>query len=160
MEKIPVKTQPAQPGDLPEIGDLYEELYTCMAALQPDNFRPGRQSESFLCSIMENPDGEILVARGQEEKVLGFAIVQCQNTPDYPSFLPRRYTHLLDIVVAEPCRGQGIGKTLLKAVESWARGKGSEFIELGVLSENLPAIGAYESYGFQERRKTMELSLQ
>ncbi len=39
MEKIPVKTQPAQPGDLQEIGNLYEELYTCMAALQADKAR-------------------------------------------------------------------------------------------------------------------------
>ena len=149
----------ANPHDLQAIHQLYEELYACMAALQPDNFRPAQQDESFLRGIMENPEGEILAARSSTGDVLGFAVVQCQNTPVYPSFIPRRYTRLLDIVVTESCRGQGLGKALLQEVERWARSKDSDFIELGVLSENLPAIGVYEKYGYRERRKVMELNL-
>lgn len=152
--------EPAELPDLPAISRLYEELYGCMAALQPDNFRPGKQSEAFIRSAIEDAEGEVLVARDPTGDVVGFALVRCQNTPDYPSFVSRRYTHLLDIVVTKACRGQGIGKALLTAVEHWARKQGSEFVELGVLSENLPAIDAYESYGFTERRKVMELDLQ
>lgn len=150
---------PAGLRDLPAIGRLYEELYECMAALQPDNFRPGKQSETFIRSTIEDEKGDVLVARDLAGEVVGFALVHCQNTPEYPSFVPRRYTHLLDIVVTKACRGQGVGKALLAEVERWAREKSSEFVELGVLSENLPAIKAYESYGFMERRKVMELKL-
>ncbi len=154
-----MRIEPANIGDLETVGRLYEELYARMAALQPENFRPSSQSPDFLRAMLDSPEGDILVAREPSGEVLGFALVRCQNTPEYPCFRPRRYTCLMDLVVTESRRGQGVGKALLDAVEHWARDRGSEFIELGVLSENLPAIGLYESRGFQERRKVMERNL-
>lgn len=154
-----MKIEPARPEDVPAIGQLYEELNARMAALQPDNFRPARQSEVFILDMLGGKDSDILAARTPEGQVIGFALVQCKDTPPHPSFIPRRYTYLMDIVVAETCRGKGVGKSLLGAVEQWARERGSEFVELGVLTENLSAIQVYESFGFVERRKVMELDL-
>lgn len=145
--------------DIPAISRLYEELYACVADLQPEIFRPARQSGEFIRSMIDSGDGDFLVARGAGGEAQGFALVRRMETPEYPCFILRRYTQLMDLVVAEPCRGQGVGRALLDQVERWARERGSQFVELGVLSENLPAIRAYTAKGFVERRKIMELDL-
>lgn len=154
-----MKIETAGLEDIPAIGRLYEELYACMAALQPDNFRPAQQSGEFIRSMIDSEDGDILVAREAGGEAIGFALVRRLDTPVYPSFIPRGYTQLMDLVVRETCRGQGVGTALLDGVERWARDRGSEFVELGVLAENLPAIRAYTAKGFVERRKIMELDL-
>ena len=151
--------EPAGIDDLEAVGRLYEELYSCLAALQPEFFRRARQSAEFLRGMIEKDGGDILAARGPSGEVVGIAVVQTAPTPAYPCFLPRRYTCLMDLVVTEACRGQGVGRALLEEAERWARDRGSEFVELGVLGENLPAIGLYESLGFRESRKVMQKDL-
>lgn len=154
-----MKVEPAMHKDLRAVQSLYEQLYARMAQLQPQNFRPARQNDEFLMYMMLGEDSDILIARDGEGTVLGFALVRCQNTPEYPSFVPRRYAALMDLAVEESHRRQGVGRALLEAVKAWARDKGAEFVELGVLSENLPAIRLYEGFGFAERRRVMELEL-
>lgn len=154
-----MKIEPAMHKDLGAILALYEQLYARMAQLQPQNFRPAQQNEEFLMYSMLGEDSDILIAREDGGRIVGFALIRCQNTPEYPSFIPRRYTMLLDLAVDESHRRQGVGRALLEAVKAWARDKGAEFVELGVLSENLPAIGLYEDFGFIERRRVMELEL-
>lgn len=149
----------AKPADLNAILQLYEELYRCMAALQPENFQPARQKEARILALMGDEHSGFLTARTQQGRVAGFALVQEQATPDFPCFIPRRYTCLMDLVVAEDCRGQGTGRALLKAAEDWARARHSEFIELGVLSENQAALRAYESCGYTECGKVMRRGL-
>ena len=151
--------QPGTAEDLGAIGLLYEELNARMAALQPDNFRPARQNDAWILSQLTEENSDFLTARTNEGTVIGFALLQFRDTPNVPSFIPRRYTYLMDLVVTESCRGQGVGKALLAEVERWARAWGSEFIELGVLSENTAALRVYESCGYTERRKVMGRSL-
>lgn len=154
-----MKISPATAADLAAIGALYQELNARMAALQPDNFRPARQNEDFILAMLAGEDSDFLAARSETGDVIGLALVQAKLTPAHPSFIPRAYTYLMDLVVAEPHRKQGVGRALLRAVESWARDRGSEFVELGVLSENRDALRVYEQFGFVERRKVMELEL-
>lgn len=150
--------EPARAEDLPRVFQLYTMLNREMAQLQPDMFRPGAADEKFVRSVLASGEEDVLVAREGEE-VLGFALVQQKETPPYPAFLPRKYVYLMDLAVDPNHQGQGLGKALLQGVEDWARGRGAEFVELGVLAENARAIGLYESRGFQETRKVMKLDL-
>ncbi|WP_322173321.1 GNAT family N-acetyltransferase [Acutalibacter caecimuris] len=150
---------PATRSDLPAIRKLYEELNACMAALQHNNFRPAQQNEDFILSMLADESSDFLTAKTETGAMMGFALVQAKVTPPHPSFIPRAYTYLMDIVVTESCRRQGVGYALLEEVMRWAQGRGSEFIELGVLSENSAAIKVYEKFGFAERRKIMEFDL-
>ena len=69
-------------------------------------------------------------------QILGFALVQQQDTPPFNCIVPHKYAYLMDIVVAPEQRGKGIGKQLIHAVKSWAKSRKMEYIELCVLSQN------------------------
>jgi GNAT superfamily N-acetyltransferase len=46
-------------------------------------------------------------------------------------------------------RGAGVGRRLVEAVESWARERGTQRIELEVNPEMTPALRLYENCGYQ-----------
>lgn len=148
----------ARIDDLNDIKKLYEILFLDMSKLQPEYCRAAEQDESFLKETIESETSDILVAR-ENHQVLGFALVQQQNTPPFHCFVPHRYAHLLDLVVAPEQRGKGIGKQLIHAVKSWAKERKLEYIELGVLTQNENAVKLYESMEFLECRKTMRMKL-
>ncbi len=150
--------EPAKLQDLQDISGLYEALNTDMSLIQPEMFRPSGEDGSLIRSVIAGGDGDILVAR-EGGRAIGLALVQDKNTPPYPAFIPRRYTYLMDLVVAPEHRGRGIGQALLGAVKDWAESRDAEFIELGVLAQNEDAIRLYESLGFKDSRKIMQLDL-
>lgn len=143
---------------MPDILKLYEALNTDMSKLQPKALRVAGGDEDFIRSVLESENGDILVAR-EDGQVLGLANVQDRSTPPYPVLIPRQYTYLMDLVVAPAHRGHGIGQALMGAVKEWAKSRGAEFIELGVLAQNEDAIRLYESVGFKDARKLMQLEL-
>ncbi len=150
--------EPAKLSDLQDISRLYEALNTDMSRLQPEMFRPAGEDGGFVRSVLESEREDLLLAR-EDGKVLGFALVQDKDTPPYPAFIPRRYTYLMDLVVDPKCRRQGVGRALMGAVKEWAKSRNAEFIELGVLAQNEGAVRLYESLGFRDSRKIMQLDL-
>lgn len=63
--------------------------------------------------------------------------------------------HLLNVAVAQPCQGQGLGRYLLDKICACARGLSMVSILLEVRPSNLRALKVYVRYGFVEigRRK-------
>ena len=63
--------------------------------------------------------------------------------------------HLLNVAVAAPRQGEGLGLVLLDKIVACARGLSMESILLEVRPSNLRALKVYEKYGFTEigRRK-------
>jgi ribosomal protein S18 acetylase RimI-like enzyme len=53
-----------------------------------------------------------------------------------------------DLAVLPDCRGQGVGRRLLEAVEARARSLGCGKITLEVREDNAGARGLYDSFGF------------
>jgi ribosomal protein S18 acetylase RimI-like enzyme len=53
------------------------------------------------------------------------------------------------LAVAPDLRGAGLGKAMMDAVETWARGRGMPKLELMVREGNAPAEGFYEAIGYQ-----------
>jgi len=57
--------------------------------------------------------------------------------------------HLLNITVALPHQGQGLGRAMLDALALWSRGQGAQWLWLEVRTSNLRAQQVYERYGFR-----------
>jgi RimJ/RimL family protein N-acetyltransferase len=55
----------------------------------------------------------------------------------------------LGLMVAKAHRRLGIGRALLERAVEWARGAGVSKLELHVFPHNKPALGLYESFGFE-----------
>lgn len=56
--------------------------------------------------------------------------------------------HVSDIVVAQSCEGEGIGRLLLDAAQTWALGQGYDWLTLSVFEQNQRAAAMYERAGF------------
>ena len=70
--------------------------------------------------------------------------------PGYSTFKARPLMNVHDIAVASACRGQGIGRALLNALEDHARAMGCCKVTLEVLSGNAQALRTYTRNGFEQ----------
>ena len=144
--------------DIPEIKRLYRILYADMAALQPEYWRETCQSEAFLKKTITESISDVFIA-DRDGEVMGFALVQEEDTEDYPALIPYRICYLMDLLVAPGARGAGAGSKLLAAVEAWANERGLAYLELDVLEENRGAARLYERCGYRDVRRTMRKKL-
>ena len=82
--------------------------------------------------------GLFLVAE-QDGAVAGY--VGCQTVLDEG--------YITNVAVSPACRRQGIGRALVGALASHARGQGLSFVTLEVRASNAPALALYEGAGFR-----------
>lgn len=82
--------------------------------------------------------GIFLVAE-QDGAVAGY--VGCQTVLDEG--------YITNVAVSPDCRRQGIGRALVGALASHARGQGLSFVTLEVRASNAPALALYEGAGFR-----------
>ena len=58
--------------------------------------------------------------------------------------------YITNVAVSPGCRRQGIGRALIGALVSCAKGQGLSFVTLEARASNMPAIALYENAGFQK----------
>ncbi|TWP38341.1 GNAT family N-acetyltransferase [Leekyejoonella antrihumi] len=68
-------------------------------------------------------------------------------------------TFIYDIVIDEGMRGQGLGRQVMQAGETYARERGANSMKLHVFGENAVARHLYESLGYRETNVMMSKSL-
>lgn len=94
---------------------------------------------------------------------LGFIVVHQQKTPPYVAIIPHNYAYIIDLAVTEKSRGLGIGTLLLEAADQWAKARNLDYLELGVLENNLNAKKLYEKLyeklGFESMSTIMRRKL-
>ena len=67
----------------------------------------------------------------------------------YSTFKAKPLLNVHDIAVLARFRGQGVGQSLLKAAEEYARSRGCCKLTLEVLSGNSRAMESYKHFGFE-----------
>lgn len=150
--------RPAQLADIGAIGDVYAELFAHMHTLQPGYYLQARQDEGFIQTMIESDQTALFVA-DKDSQILGFIIVQQQKTPPYNCITPHDFAYIIDLVVTKSARGMGVGKQLMQAAQEWSQVRKLDYIELGVLSNNLGAIALYEQLDFEHSTSIMRKTL-
>jgi GNAT superfamily N-acetyltransferase len=89
---------------------------------------PSKESASF-------------VEEADDRSLIGMAFGVCDASEEV--------VYLGGMFVDPARRGTGVGRRLVEAVESWARERGAQRIELEVNPEITPALRLYESCGYQ-----------
>ncbi|MBO0437484.1 GNAT family N-acetyltransferase [Vagococcus fluvialis] len=135
---------------------LYQEIIEIHANLEPEYFKKAEQSKEFIREMIESPDSDILLAYSKQ-LVVGFSMIKEVETPAYPMMKNRKYAYILDLVVTQSNRGQGLGKELLNDSIVWQKMRQLEYIELCVIEKNNHAKKMYESLGFKTFSRQMIL---
>ena len=68
----------------------------------------------------------------------------------FSTFTGKPLINIHDLTVTAVCRGRGIGRLLLKAVEAKARELGCGKVTLEVREDNAPARQFYQRFGFRD----------
>src|SRR5690606_8400091 len=63
-------------------------------------------------------------------------------------FTLKLHGHISVIAVTKAAEGRGVGKTLMKHAENWARGLGYDHLTLSVFPANQRALALYERHGY------------
>jgi len=128
--------------------DNYRMFYGKPSA--PDSAR------AFLMERMQNQDSVILIARSNDELPAGFTHLY----PQLSSVRMRPYLILNDLFVAKPFRRMGVGRLLMEAAITFAKGAGAPLIELETEVRNESAQALYESLGFRRADELYRYALE
>lgn len=142
-------------NDIARIRELYYELFKFTNGLEPKYIKAIEQSEDFIKLTIENDNFENFVALVDDE-IVGFLIITQDKTPEYECFYPRKFAHIIDIVVDAKNRKQGIASKLIEKAIEWGNERGLDYIDLDVLEKNPNAKRLYKSLGFNEYITTMK----
>lgn len=134
------KISEADAGDIPSLISLLHELFTLESDFTPDSDKQARA----LQLIIGNPErGRIFVLRAGSQ-VIGMvnALFTISTAEGGPVVL------LEDVIIAQPYRGQGLGRKLVEHVLEWARRE--NFLRVTVLADstNEAALNFYRQLGF------------
>ena len=139
------------------------EVEIAVVRLTPDRQRNlDRQAiEASVARRVENLrhdadfPSQALVARTDDGTLAGFVWV----ARDQNDSTGQLEASLLNQYVAEPYRGQGLGRRLMDAAEEWAQGQGLPRISLAVGARNTLGQKLYETLGYEVETLRMSKKL-
>jgi len=91
--------------------------------------------------------GKIFVAE-VENQIVGFVCLWLKVHSEELDEEPAEYAFISDLVILPAYRGQGLGRTLLRTAEEYARRHGATTFKLEVLAKNEGALSLYQRHGF------------
>lgn len=105
--------------------------------------------------FLENIQQKTLFVAKLGESVVGFVRFVIWETGG-PGNVQRKVMNLDSIGVAQPHRGQGIGKRMMEEVWALAKAFGCTDIQLSVYPQNDEAVAFYQKCGFTIRNINMQ----
>lgn len=143
--------------DYQSIDLLMRELHEAHVCGRPDIFAQMRHpfGTTKLMGILNDKNTLALVAQDGEE-IAGFCIAALQINDDSPVKVSRPVAYLEDFIIASDYREKGIGRMLFERLETQAKARGMERIDLKVFAFNSGAKAFYESMGMKPQSYVME----
>ncbi|OAT53386.1 GNAT family N-acetyltransferase [Providencia heimbachae] len=153
-----MKIRKAVKNDLHGILDLYQLLFSEMAALDNERIQSAEQQPEFIEEAINNVKFHLIVA-DVEGQIKGFCIAQKQSAAPFNCMVARDFAYVFDLVVEPNFRGEKVGHNLLNEMKEWAKCNQLSHLELSVLSQNRRAIKFYEREGLTEITRTMGIKI-
>ncbi len=139
--------RPHHPKDIPWILSLSDRLtaFDLPAWRQAETINDANQT--LLKKALEEPEpgSTFLIAEMDGGVRAGFIFLQTET--EFFSRQPQGY--ISDLVVHPDHEGQGVGRALMQAAETWAQDNGFPVLTLYVFASNTRARQLYEKVGFQ-----------
>ena len=135
-----VRVRPARAEDAAEICRIYNQGIEDRVATLETELRTPEERAAWLAE--RGPRHPVLVAE-DGGRVVGWSSLN--------RFNPRpAYDHVADmsVYIARECRGRGVGRRLLDAIDEAARGIGYHKMVLAAFPFNAPGMALYERCGF------------
>jgi len=134
----------ATPGDAHALVELAESVgrEDGRWILGTGPWRSVSDERRYLRTIDRHPDAAVFVAQ-DGTRIVGRLSLSRDPHP------ASQHVADLGLMVAESHRRQGVGTMLLDRAVSWARESAIRKLELHVFPWNEPALGLYESFGFE-----------
>jgi diamine N-acetyltransferase len=136
-------------ADYPALEALYAEGDAYHHAGAPQSFAPVAEparTPELIQAMLDDPNQEFLVAEiGGLTVGLIHLTMRERNIP----FVPKHIAVINEVVVAADQRGTGIGRQLMENAQELAASRGATEIWLDVWEFNKPALGFYESLGYE-----------
>ncbi|CAD6542802.1 Mycothiol acetyltransferase [Paraburkholderia kirstenboschensis] len=107
------------------------------------------RDETHWISSLRGEDRAVFLAE-QDSTAVGFITVQVMQ-PTSPLLQPMTVGRIGSVAVSERLRGRGVGSTLMKLAEQWARENGANDVRLTVWAFNEQAVGLYRELGYELR---------
>jgi ribosomal protein S18 acetylase RimI-like enzyme len=145
--------------DLPPVADLWVELISLHAQLDPRFSVPANGRANYLRHLhqsVRDPNHRLLVAEagaGLAGYILGYI---AHNPPIFPA---PYYGFISDLYVCPTCRRQGAGSELVRALCSWFRAQGLCSIQLNVAHHNPHSQAFWRKVGCTDYLDHMWLAL-
>ncbi len=135
-----ISVSTATPADIDDLIPLYCG-FMLHEQVQPP---PADELQRRLRHLLASETDEVLIARAADGAPLGYL----QQRYFASVWRPGNDAYIEDVFVAEPARGQGVGRRLMEAALERASARGAARICLDTNERNLRARRLYEALGF------------
>jgi len=110
------------------------------------------QYVDHLLEKVRRDKGEIFVAE-EQDILLGFiaGTVPKEDPDDALDHYPAKEGNIIELVVSQKHRGQGVGRALMEKMETYFREKECEYIRVGCFAENTVTHAFYEKCEYGDR---------
>lgn len=147
----PISYRRATIEDILTVCELGQTLNAVHHQARPDIYADAttevaRDKTHWLSSVQAEDRATFLAEHGST--AVGFITVQVMQ-PISPLLQPMIVGRIGSIAVLERLRGRGLGRTLMKLAEEWARKNGATDMRLTVWAFNERAVDLYQELGYE-----------
>lgn len=146
---------------LEDVRDLLVELEENMISIDEDNLdriHKDYREKMALADLnkIKNHNGKCFLYI-EDNKVQGLVmgILVYYDELDYLDYKCPKKGEIIELIVSEKARNNGVGKQLIYEMEQYLKKAGCEYISLEVFSYNRKAINFYEKNGYHSRMQYM-----